>query len=169
MSGKFYAVAIGHKTGITKSYDECRLWHERFPGSKHKSFATHDKAREWLKTYGITPWESQPCIAGPSVPPSSQSGPSATPSSQSEASALPSSQSGPPSSPLSSSQSVDVQLSRPQKRARLSMDTAESPSLGNGRASTVFTDNIEATTWLLTLFRDFSAVRVTPVGPPRRQ
>jgi ATP-dependent DNA helicase PIF1 len=46
---KYYAVAVGHKTGIYKDKEEAKLFTCCYPGAIRKSFTTHAEALIWLK------------------------------------------------------------------------------------------------------------------------
>lgn len=45
---KYYAVKNGRKTGIFKSWDECRVQVDGFSGAQYKSFAKKEDAEEFL-------------------------------------------------------------------------------------------------------------------------
>lgn len=49
MQKKFYAVRSGRRTGIFKSWDECRAQVDGFPGARYKGFPTEEEARRWLQ------------------------------------------------------------------------------------------------------------------------
>ena len=48
MSKKYYAVAIGKRTGIFESWDECKSLVDGFPGAKYKAFRTKKEAVEYI-------------------------------------------------------------------------------------------------------------------------
>ena len=48
MAKKFYAVAVGEKTGIFETWDECRKQVHGYPGARYKSFLTLDEAKAYL-------------------------------------------------------------------------------------------------------------------------
>lgn len=49
MSGKYYAVAVGRKPGIYRSWDECQAQTNGFSNAKFKSFKTEAEAQRYLK------------------------------------------------------------------------------------------------------------------------
>ena len=49
MGTKWYAVAVGKKPGVYKSWDECKLQTNGVSGADFKSFNTEDAATTWLK------------------------------------------------------------------------------------------------------------------------
>lgn len=51
MANKFYAVKVGLRTGIFKTWDECKANVDGYPGALYKSFKTLQEAYEYL---GIT-------------------------------------------------------------------------------------------------------------------
>ncbi len=53
---KFYAVRVGHKTGIYSTWEECKLQVDGYPKAEYKSFPTLKNAEDYLE--GIV--ESQP-------------------------------------------------------------------------------------------------------------
>ncbi len=48
MAEKFYAVRKGRKSGIYKTWDECRSLVDGFKGAQYKSFATREEAEAYL-------------------------------------------------------------------------------------------------------------------------
>lgn len=49
MAAKFYAVRKGRKTGIFRTWDECRASVHGFSGSEYKSFGTLEEAQTFLQ------------------------------------------------------------------------------------------------------------------------
>ena len=49
-----YAVAVGRKTGLFTSWDECRQHVQGFAGSTFKGFASEQEARAYLAQHGVT-------------------------------------------------------------------------------------------------------------------
>lgn len=47
-SSKYYAVRRGKKTGILRTWDECRASTSGYPGAQFKSFGSVAEAEEWL-------------------------------------------------------------------------------------------------------------------------
>ncbi|MDO5424070.1 MAG: viroplasmin family protein [Eubacteriales bacterium] len=47
----FYAVAIGRKTGIYRTWEECRQQVDGYPGGKQQGFYTEAEARKWMETF----------------------------------------------------------------------------------------------------------------------
>lgn len=45
---KFYAVRVGHQTGVFPSYEESRKHHEGCKGAQHKSFKTLKDAWDYV-------------------------------------------------------------------------------------------------------------------------
>lgn len=56
MATKFYAVRKGHKTGIFKTWNDCKAQVHGYAGASYKSFPTENEANEWLEG-GIIPKE----------------------------------------------------------------------------------------------------------------
>lgn len=50
MAVKYYAVAVGKKTGIYTKWDECKAMVHGFPGAVYKSFKTPEEAEAFLKS-----------------------------------------------------------------------------------------------------------------------
>ena len=50
---KYYAVAVGRKTGIFETWNECRFWVSGMPNARYKKFYTLDEAEAFLVKYGI--------------------------------------------------------------------------------------------------------------------
>ena len=48
MGKKFYAVAVGQKTGIFETWEECRKQVHGYPAARYKSFLTLDEAKAYL-------------------------------------------------------------------------------------------------------------------------
>lgn len=48
MAGKYYAVRRGTKTGIFRSWEECRASVHGYSGAEYKSFQTQEDARQYL-------------------------------------------------------------------------------------------------------------------------
>lgn len=48
---KYYAIAVGKKTGIFTNWDECSKYVNGFSGSVYKSFAVKSDAEKWLKEH----------------------------------------------------------------------------------------------------------------------
>ena len=48
MAQKYYAVKNGRKTGIYRTWEECRENIDRFPGAQFKSFATQEEAELYI-------------------------------------------------------------------------------------------------------------------------
>ena len=46
---KFYAIAVGRKTGVFPSWEEARVHVDGFVGAKHKSFATIEDAQRYVR------------------------------------------------------------------------------------------------------------------------
>lgn len=46
---KYYAVAVGKKTGIFLTWPECQKQVSGYPGAKYKSFSSQAQAQAWLK------------------------------------------------------------------------------------------------------------------------
>ena len=51
---KFYAVAVGHKTGIFSTWDECKKQVDGYSGAKHKGFYSGQEAQAYLNSYDIS-------------------------------------------------------------------------------------------------------------------
>jgi ATP-dependent DNA helicase PIF1 len=51
---KYYAVAVGHVTGVYGNWDDVQLQVRGYSGAKHKSFRTGPEAKAWLEEYQIT-------------------------------------------------------------------------------------------------------------------
>lgn len=49
MSGKYYAVAVGRKPGIYRTWEDCKAQTDGFSNAKFKSFKTEDEAKMYLK------------------------------------------------------------------------------------------------------------------------
>ncbi|EPZ58688.1 caulimovirus viroplasmin family protein [[Clostridium] sordellii ATCC 9714] len=47
MSNKYYAVKVGKKPGIYKTWDECKEQVNKFPGAIYKSFKTLEEAEKF--------------------------------------------------------------------------------------------------------------------------
>ena len=45
---KYYAVKVGYKPGVYKSWDECKEQVKYFSGSKFKSFSSYDEAINYV-------------------------------------------------------------------------------------------------------------------------
>ena len=48
LTKKFYAVRVGRKTGIFRTWDDCRAQVEGFGGARYKGFLTEAEAHAWL-------------------------------------------------------------------------------------------------------------------------
>lgn len=48
---KYYAVRIGRKSGIYRSWDECKRQVDGFPNAKFKSFLTEGEAKEFMNAW----------------------------------------------------------------------------------------------------------------------
>ncbi|MCM1569707.1 MAG: ribonuclease H family protein [Roseburia sp.] len=46
---KYYGVRVGKKTGVFKSWEECRASVEGYPGAEYKGFATLKEAEQYLE------------------------------------------------------------------------------------------------------------------------
>ncbi|CAJ1945109.1 unnamed protein product [Cylindrotheca closterium] len=46
---KYYAVAKGHKTGVYKSWGECKEQVDGFSGNQYKGFATESQATDYIQ------------------------------------------------------------------------------------------------------------------------
>ena len=53
--GKVYAVKVGKKTGIFKTWEECKKQVEGYSGAKFKSFKTIEDAKKYLGALTINP------------------------------------------------------------------------------------------------------------------
>jgi ribonuclease HI len=49
MAAKYYAVRKGHKTGIFRSWDECKAAVNGFSGAMYKSFTTEEEAKQYIE------------------------------------------------------------------------------------------------------------------------
>lgn len=45
---KYYAVAVGRKTGIYLTWEDCKQQVDRYPGAQYKCFKNEIDARVWL-------------------------------------------------------------------------------------------------------------------------
>ena len=52
---KFYAVANGFKTGIFRTWADCKTSVHGYPGAKYKSFKTEALATEYLRGFRLHP------------------------------------------------------------------------------------------------------------------
>lgn len=52
---RFYAVAIGIRTGIFHSWEAYRPYVDGFPNATHQRFGTAQEAEEYLRGYGVDP------------------------------------------------------------------------------------------------------------------
>lgn len=52
---KFYAVAVGGRTGIFRSWESYRHFVEGFPYAAHQRFRTGREAEEYLRSFGVDP------------------------------------------------------------------------------------------------------------------
>ena len=50
MAAKYYAVRAGRKTGIFRTWDECKEQVSGFSGASYKSFTTKEKAEDFLNS-----------------------------------------------------------------------------------------------------------------------
>ena len=48
MSEKYYAVKIGRKAGIYKTWDDCKVQVNGYPGAVYKSFYSEEAANEFM-------------------------------------------------------------------------------------------------------------------------
>ena len=55
---KFYAVANGFKTGIFRTWADCKTSVHGYPGAKYKSFKTEALATEYLRGFTTTSMSS---------------------------------------------------------------------------------------------------------------
>lgn len=46
---KYYAVRVGKRPGVYRSWEECKAQVHRYPGAEFKSFSTEKKAGDWIK------------------------------------------------------------------------------------------------------------------------
>ena len=61
---KYYAVRIGRKPGVYKTWDECRGQTDHYPGARFKSFPSHAEAAAWVAGGGTieTPSSTAPGV-----------------------------------------------------------------------------------------------------------
>lgn len=59
MSSKYYAVKVGKKPGIYRTWDECKEMVDGYPGAKYKSFSSLSEAETFI---GGESEQSQACI-----------------------------------------------------------------------------------------------------------
>lgn len=51
MASKYYAVRKGMKTGIFRTWEECRMSVSGYSGAEYKSFSTEEQAKEYLGNF----------------------------------------------------------------------------------------------------------------------
>lgn len=50
---RYYAVAVGRRTGIFRSWEEAEPLVRGFPGNVHQMFRSRDRAEEYLRYHGV--------------------------------------------------------------------------------------------------------------------
>ncbi|KAJ4253398.1 hypothetical protein NW762_010555 [Fusarium torreyae] len=153
-----YAVAIGRRTGIVDTWEECKSLTYGFTKSEYKMFQEREAAENWLKTFGVTPWgrvdePTSSLASDSSTQPLSTPDPQPTPESVS----------------VFDSEPETSQLPRPVKRARQSRNPAEGSSSDSSYEASIFTDDRAAMLRLLSILGEYGAVRIAPIGQRIRQ
>lgn len=64
---KYYAVAIGIKPGIYRSWPTCKKYVEGFPGAKYKAFATEKEAQDFIDAKTASSKVSSPKVSSPKI------------------------------------------------------------------------------------------------------
>ncbi|KAF5574925.1 hypothetical protein FPANT_11540 [Fusarium pseudoanthophilum] len=167
----FYAVRIYNWTTIVTSWKEASALCNGVKGSNNKGCNTREEA-QWLLSKECTdPWARCWTYAPPPSDSSAECPPSGSPPTESstaesssvESTALETSSAVPSSSAISAQSSPDPP--RPAKRSRTCMEDSDKTSPAPVDNGTVFTDSNMAMMHLLETLRNYTAVRITPIGP----